>query len=241
MPRKPKTPSPLRTLREALGKTQVQFAQQIGLATTTLQKIELGERSLTDEVADSLVAGFGVLPSSIRSPKGRLRHQLENKDHQNLTDNIRDWQTRTELLERFVLDYVEDRLFPKIEVVFEAARRKKAASGPFRSPRGLAVALQLNRWIEDAIKSFDLRRTVDEVLQERAQSGKPVAWDSELILMMRDSGKVLLPVGGGKHEFEFVRPRRKQRKKNALHSENAVSVGAPSAAGGLSAVRSSST
>ena len=67
MPRKPKFVHSLRTVRAALNKSQPQFAKMFGVSASYIQAIELGQRNLTDELADAIMLRVAeTLPPEMR-------------------------------------------------------------------------------------------------------------------------------------------------------------------------------
>src|SRR5262245_33776410 len=71
MPRLPRFIHPVRAVRQALKKTQRQFAKMFGVSTSYLQAIELGTRKVPDHLADSIMLRFGVDPDSLKNKHGR--------------------------------------------------------------------------------------------------------------------------------------------------------------------------
>ena len=208
MPRKPPFKNPVRLLREALGKTQPEFARVIGVSPKYLQKIELGERRLTDDLADFLMAAFGVSPDSVKQKRGRPLHLLGDRGHRDLGNNIRSWQTYTDTIESWTPGDLRQFLLPKLEVLFEAACRKKKAAGAYKFPKAIAVSLRLNRWIDETVDDFGLRQSINAVLAEREKEGKPVLWEPSLILE-GTRHRVFLPSAAK----IIVRLRRSQKKR----------------------------
>lgn len=67
MPRKPKTITPLRVLREATGMSQRRFAALVGMGLQNYSKVERGS-PLTREKALQISVVTGAMPDSLRSP-----------------------------------------------------------------------------------------------------------------------------------------------------------------------------
>jgi transcriptional regulator with XRE-family HTH domain len=213
MPKKPPFQNPVRLLREALGKTQPEFAQIAGISSTYLQKIELGKRPIADDLIDFMAAAFGVAPLSMRKRKGKPVHQLANPDHQDLAENIRAWQAATGTIHKFVVQDFRNHLLPKLELLFDAANRQKKGTA-FSYPKATAISLRLDRWISGIVEDFDLKRVIDQVLQERKAKGDEVVWDRELVIKFGTGPDVALP-GHGKIEFEMVRSSKKRTTKGS--------------------------
>src|SRR6266568_2284641 len=70
MPREPKFVHPLRTVRAALKKSQPQFANMFGVSASYIQAIELGQRKLSDELADAIMLRLGVDAESLKRRRG---------------------------------------------------------------------------------------------------------------------------------------------------------------------------
>src|SRR4051812_44730733 len=71
MPRKPRNLTPLRQLREALGKTQKEFSafleEKLALPPNTYRAYEMGTRALSPVLATQLMILMGVDPDSLLS------------------------------------------------------------------------------------------------------------------------------------------------------------------------------
>ena len=214
MPRKPPFENPVRLLREALGQTQSEFARLIGVSPKYLQKIELGERPLTDDLADFMMAAFGVSPDSVKQKKGRPLHLLGNRGHRDLGNNISSWQFFTDKVEEWTRrDDLCQYFLPKLDVLLDAARRKKQAAA-YKYPKAIAVSLRLNRWIDQTVDDFGLRQSINMVLAEREKDGKPVRWEPSLILegtrhrvFLPSAAKILIRLRRGKK----TRPRQSRK------------------------------
>jgi transcriptional regulator with XRE-family HTH domain len=208
MPRKPLFKNPVRLLRETLGKTQPEFARLIGVSSKYLQAIELGERPLTDDLADFMMAAFGVSPDSVKQKKGCPVHLLGDRGHRDLGNNVRSWQIFTDKIESWTPGDLREFLLPKLKVLFEAACRKKAAAGAYKFPKAIAVSLRLNRWIDQTVEDFGLRQSINTVLSEHEKDGKPVLWEPSLILE-GTRHRVFLPSASK----IILRLRRSQKKR----------------------------
>ena len=192
MPRHPTTENPVRFLREALGKTQSAFANEIGISAKYLQKIELGERPLTDDLADFFMAAFGVTQDSVRERTGRPLHLLENEDHLDLVANIATWQSMGDLLETFIQQDIEAYFLPKLQLLFAAAKPNQLV-GARRTKKIMQLGLRLDRWINDMIEVFDLNAAVAKELQKRKQEGREVIWEPSLVIASGNHPGVPLP------------------------------------------------
>ena len=62
MPRKPSFSHALRQVREAVGKTQSDFAQMVGCSAPTIRGIENGQRHVTQELAERILDVTGAWP-----------------------------------------------------------------------------------------------------------------------------------------------------------------------------------
>lgn len=70
MPRLPKFVSPLRFVRQAVGMTQSDFAQAIGVSASHLQDVELGTRRVTDRIARRVGLRWDIDPASLKKSRG---------------------------------------------------------------------------------------------------------------------------------------------------------------------------
>lgn len=72
MPRRPTFIHPLRRVREAINKTQKEFAKTLGVSAVTITSIENGVLAISAELANRVYAATGAAPKSILAPrKGR--------------------------------------------------------------------------------------------------------------------------------------------------------------------------
>lgn len=62
----------IKELRSELGKTQLEFSKALGIATSTFQYYERGERDIPASVVSSLITTFGVNPLWLLSNKGQM-------------------------------------------------------------------------------------------------------------------------------------------------------------------------
>src|ERR1051326_1328163 len=165
MPRKPQFDSPVRSLRQALGNSQEKFARFLGISRNHLQKIELGERNLSADLADLLTAAFGVSRAEIQRKRGRARHLFERGGHYDLSENINMWQKLTDQVSKMVAESGESYFLPKLQVLFEAAEwKQKLATRKY--PRSIAIGVRLDRWIDEVSRAFAL---TDRIKQIRAE------------------------------------------------------------------------
>jgi transcriptional regulator with XRE-family HTH domain len=195
MPRKPPFKNPIRSVRKTLGKTQAEFASTIGLSRKYLQKIELGEKPVTNDLADFFMAAFGVSQKSVKQRRGEPVHTLSGSTIENLAANIHTWQLLTDKIEEWICQDLETYFLPKLEVLFEAARRKQVTAA-FKYPKAMAVGLRFDRWIEEIVDQFQLRKSIDAILTERAESGNPIDWERSLAVQGATEEMVLLPATG---------------------------------------------
>jgi transcriptional regulator with XRE-family HTH domain len=212
MPRKPQFESPVRQVRKALGKTQTEFARTLGVSRKYVQKIELGERPLTDDLADFFMAAFGVTQSSVRQRDGQVLHLLGDYTHRDLGANIRSWQIYTDLIESWTGGDLHHYFLPKLDVLFDAARRKKQVAA-YKYPRAIAISLRLNRWIDQTVDDFGLRQSINMALAEREKAGKPVLWEPSLILEGARN-RVFLPSAS-----KMISRLRRSKKTRPLQSQ----------------------
>jgi len=67
MPLRPKFIHPLRVVRAALNnKSQPEFAKMFGVSASCIQKVELGQRTLDNELADAIMLRLGVDAESLK-------------------------------------------------------------------------------------------------------------------------------------------------------------------------------
>ena len=177
MPREPKFTHPLRTVRAALKKSQPQFAKMFGVSASYIQAIELGQRNLTDELADAIMLRLGVDAESLKRKRGvpvsligsnKAEFLLQSESRDDLEKVYKDYKAlkkvrdQGERFRRSVVFWhktivpawrseqwqVRDALDNKLGLLFEAAELENKYH---------AVAMRLSRWIDDAVNEFRLR------------------------------------------------------------------------------------
>jgi transcriptional regulator with XRE-family HTH domain len=166
MPRKPKFSSPIRELRLALGQTQKEFADMLGLSCSYGQAIELGQRLLTDELCDDIELKFGIKPGSLKRKQGvpvvwlfeeatvailpkrisalilkKLR-KLRSKPRDRLRYQISLWKEMAPAMEKRA---PREEVVAKLQVLLDAAAAER---------KHLTTLWQLDRWIEDQLASL---------------------------------------------------------------------------------------
>jgi len=174
MPRKPKFRHPLREVRDAIGKSQQQFARMFGVSASYVQAIELGQRPINDELCDDIALRLGVTARSLKQERGMPRALLEEKRIAAITDRetgaaiISELRLRRGTRER--LRFQVDRwrkMLPAIEgsiqsqdIVLRKLFLFLKVSVTHQEKKHLSVLRQLDRWIEDQTERFGLRTIV---------------------------------------------------------------------------------
>jgi transcriptional regulator with XRE-family HTH domain len=194
MPREPKFVHPLRTVREAVNKSQPQFAKMFGVSASYIQAIELGQRKLSDELADAIMLRCGVDAESLKRKRGSpislidadkaeflyggddIAEAVEDygallrvRDrHERLRRSVLFWKKN--VLPRWELDHWRVRMVldNKLDLLLEAAEREKKYH---------SVAMRLSRWIDNAVSEFRLRTTID-VICRNSRTGRDAQWPS---------------------------------------------------------------
>jgi transcriptional regulator with XRE-family HTH domain len=171
MPHKPRFNHPLRELRDALGKTQWQFARMFGVSRPYIQAIELGQRTINDTLCDDIAAKLGVTAKSLKEKRGmprallsevvvwlmpvRIRERilprlekLQDQPRERLHYQLELWGKLLPAIEKSVDRKYFER---KLGIFLDAAAREKKLR---------PVLLKLDRWIENQIASCNLRSTI---------------------------------------------------------------------------------
>jgi transcriptional regulator with XRE-family HTH domain len=207
----------LRTLRAALGKSQPQFAKMFGISASYVQAIELGQRTLNEELADAIMLRLGVDAESLKRKRGAPVHLIGSgkaeftlwsgrRDLYHITEHPEHWFTTAEEtsrsqaeMDKVVKEYaalnkvtdqrerfrccvlfwqkrivlawksdqwqVWDVLDNKLRLLFEAAEREHKYH---------SVAMRLSRWIDNVVREYRLRTTIDVIRNSR--SGRDAQW-----------------------------------------------------------------
>ncbi len=182
MPKKPSFDNPVRLLREALGLTQPQFAKRLGASKSLLQKIELGERVITDALADRIMILFGVRADSLKAKRGKPKPILYWRQG-TLKEQLGDSNEYMAALNDETPTILEHFLRLKLDVLIDAATRKQS---------GVALAMTLDRWVHEQMELFGLGKMVEDVLAERKKAGKGFPWEPFITVLNREGGRTAL-------------------------------------------------
>jgi len=166
MPKKPKTSNPVRLVREALGKSQSQFARMFGVSQSFIQAIELGKRPMNDDLADAIAVRVGVRPDSLKHKVGIPTAMLFGAGA-GLKDQIAAWEKNATFLNDDAVDNLRDNFVPMLEVLAEAAMREK---------KGVVLSLKLSRWIDATTADLGLNGTIKVVTRKKKSLGTEVDW-----------------------------------------------------------------
>ena len=172
------------------------------MSTSNIQKIELGKRTISDELGDAIMLHSGIDPQSLKR-RGRPRHLAESRvmwhgplttDQYDRLRKIRNPLRRSiTLWQRLSLDWSWGRpygaLFRKLELLFEAARLEH---------KHFSLGIQLDRWIENKKIEFRLRTKISANLARTNED-----WPPPFIETLSENFKLLLQ----------ARQRARRRKK----------------------------
>ena len=160
MPRQPKQSHPLRQLRKVLGETQAQLAKHLGITTSFLQKIELGQRSIQKELKEDLINQFGIHPESLESGSDEIRTLLGTP----LTLNfIKLW--REQVLSEKDHRIIENQLVLQLRAILAGSRELNHASQRLVASKISALFLEirnsptLSRHIDSYFESISTQTT----------------------------------------------------------------------------------
>jgi transcriptional regulator with XRE-family HTH domain len=206
-------------ISQYFGKSQQQFARMFGVSASYIQAIELGQRNISNELADAIMLQLGIDAESLKRRRSMLRSLVESGraelmlwrgpsseraemyplfDEYTKLKKIADPNER---LRRSILFwqkitphwdwYIARRaLDDKLALLFEAATREK---------KHFPLAMRLSRWIENSVSDFRLRTTIDAVRATRKTDWPP------FMETLSESFR-LLP----RHEKQRRRRRRKR-------------------------------
>ena len=190
MPRRPRFIHPLRAVRRALGKSQLQFARMFGVSASYIQAVELGQRNLNDELADAIMLRCGVDASSLKRKRGKpeflsyfneeLADAILRSGKHHVPVNPETWRAVEEFADlRKVTDERERlrRLFAFWRCVIlpalkayqwqvHAALGGKVAllfEAAERENKYYSVAMQLSRVIDTLVDEHDLLTTINVI------------------------------------------------------------------------------
>jgi Helix-turn-helix. len=182
MSRKSKSDHPLAKVRIALGKLQKEFAEMFGVSASYIQAIELEERTINDELCDDIELQLGVRASSLKQKHGepivwllqeqtvalmprrisepilKELRQLRNKPRERLRYQLALWQQMQPTMEEKA---PRKELIEKLLIFLDAAAAKRTQ---------LKALLRLDRFIEDQIAFFDLRKAIGSIAQKRGRT-----------------------------------------------------------------------
>jgi transcriptional regulator with XRE-family HTH domain len=203
MSRRSKANHPLAHVRIALRKSQQEFARMFGVSASYIQAIELGQRSINDELADAIELQLGVRASSLKNEQGlptvwllqetTVALMMPQRISTPILSELR--KLRAKPLERLryqlalwrkMLPAMEEKA-PRKEIVEKLLILLDAAA---RERKQLTTLSRLDRWIEDQIALLNLRRAVGLIAQKR---GQPLG-----------TKPLVLPIGS-------LRPKKQQR------------------------------
>jgi len=166
MAKKPLNDNPVRLVRKALGNTQPEFARQLGISESFLQKIELGVKKLPIELAELMMVRFGVRADSLMSEHGKPDALFDCRPG-TLTEKMAYWQNCVLRLNEDAYANFRENLSQKLDALFEAASRGNNA---------LVLGVYLDRWIAEQERVLGLKLYRKAVLAEREAEGRPVDW-----------------------------------------------------------------
>jgi len=199
MARRPKFIHPLRSVRQALRKSQLQFAKMFGVSASYIQAVELGQRKLNDQLADAIMLRLGVDAESLKRKRGAPVHLIgsgkaeftlwsgekTSRSQAEMDEVVREYAAlkkvadQRERFRRCILFWqkgivpawksdqwqVGDVLDNKLGLLFEAAEREHKYH---------SVAMRLSRWIDNVVREYRLRITIDVIRNSR--SGRDAQW-----------------------------------------------------------------
>jgi transcriptional regulator with XRE-family HTH domain len=172
VPRPAKFTNPLRAVREAANKTQPEFARICGVSKSYIQAVELGKRTLNDNVCYAIALRFGVNIKTLKKKRGLPTPLLASKLPQL---NRREQLRRQIELWQQVFPAIEEGMEPKTTIV----KLRIFAEAAGRWKKKLAMLSLLNRWMENQITDFNLRAAVMRVAEEHKFNWQP--FENELV------------------------------------------------------------
>jgi transcriptional regulator with XRE-family HTH domain len=196
MPRKPKISSPLRELRLALGQTQKEFAAELELSCPWIQALELGQKSMPDELCDDIELRFGIRPGSLKQKQGvpivwlfeeptvaimpeqtskpilKELRRLRDKPRERLRYQIGLWEKMRPAMEENA---------PQKEVIGKLLIMMIAAS---KERKQLTALWRLDRWMEEQIASLNLRDSLRSTIR-KCEHTPGILGKQPLVILMR--------------------------------------------------------
>jgi transcriptional regulator with XRE-family HTH domain len=232
VPLKPKFFHPLRAVRAALKKSQPEFAKMFGVSASYIQAIELGQRKLSDELADAIMLRLGVDAESLKrkigapvslissenaeftvwsrmSPKRGDLDGLERVDEE--YETVRKVGDPNERF-RLSLAFWQKRIVPSWKseqwMIREGLNNKlemlfEAAE---RENKYHALTMRLSRWIENAVTEFRLRTTINAIRSTR--TGYDAQWPTFMETLSKS-----FRLKPSRSQRRCQLPRRQRRKK----------------------------
>jgi transcriptional regulator with XRE-family HTH domain len=210
---------PLRVIRELLQMSRAKFGEHFGLTDRYIESIEYGEQDPSDSLIAEVSLQLGIEPNSLRQKCGCPRSLITgNKIRVKITDpgpnpgepvervvalkEFPSWRKASDKYEQLAVlmslwqevicqevkhDRIGEALNRKLNFLTEAARE----SGQYYS-----VTMQLDRWIEYTVDTFQLRKRINELRAN--QTGDDAEWPT-FFGMMKD----------------YFNPSRRRRKPKA--------------------------
>lgn len=180
MPKKPKFDHPVRLVRDALELTQPKFAKVLGISESYLQKIELGRKTISDDLANLIMARFGIHATSLKS-KDSIPKPLLWARGGTLKDRIKEWEDQIKILNGEVQETFREHMAIKMDVLFEAASAQN---------KGVALGASLDRWMAQVEEELNLKATIQRILKERNSKGADLEWIPYLAIDTKRDGTI---------------------------------------------------
>jgi DNA-binding XRE family transcriptional regulator len=165
VPRKPKLTHQIRRLREIVGKSQRDFARMIGLAVSSLQRIELGTLKLSLAVAWRIRAVTDVDIECLTRVGRPIKH-ASGEDYTREHFERAQWRFRSRAMGH-ECEYVIAELCDRIGILLRAAVSRR------RFP---LVASDLWAAIDKLRKAYALERLTNELLDRKLQDQAREQW-----------------------------------------------------------------
>ena len=182
MPKKSTRKGALWELREKLLKqTQAEFASELGISVSFLQKLEYGEKQLDSDVLCRIFLATGVTPEELLSEDGQNKPRLENSFTK---QRVQHWRaTMLNQLDQATLEDDPALVFCIRLVNFWSEVILRAAA---KGNRGklLNVCNSFLVWTNNTAKKFDIRKNVENSRIQVPESRK-ISWKHGTQLMSK--------------------------------------------------------
>ncbi len=171
MPKRPSFESPLRAVRKALRLSQAEFAKILRVSEPYIQAIELGLRTISDDLAEEVSFRFGVTAKSLKQMKGvpEVCPRSGTPDD-SLENSIRSWTRDLAKLEE---DNLADTWTTELTARYARLLETATAEG-----KRMVLQYLFDRWLRRTARDLGLEEGIlQQVRRSSAEEETPTMFD----------------------------------------------------------------